>query len=108
MADDEQDAAENLDPESLPDYDDPTETIEEITARALGDRSSRSRTNRTGANDVGQIIGQLDADDISDDEAQAVAEAIDGDDDDLSPEEAAMHITAAPPDGEVGDGYLDD
>lgn len=108
MANDEQDAAENLDPDSLPDYDDPSESVEEITARAVGDRSHGTSHQPRGAAGIGQIIGQLDADDITDIEAQAVAEAIDDDDDDLSPEEAAMHITADPPPGQLGDGYLDD
>lgn len=61
--------------------------------------------------DLGRAVGRLGApgpdDDVprdTDDEADAIAWS--ADDDDLSAEEAAVHVTYDPEFGESGDGYL--
>ena len=56
------------------------------------------------------IVGRLVEPDQGggpDEESDAVAEAVGGLSDEMSAEEAAIHITAAPPMGD-GDGYVDD
>jgi hypothetical protein len=60
----------------------------------------------------GAAIGRLvqpgaddDAVDLQDDESDAVARSV-YDEDDLSAEEEAVHLTGDPPLGALGDGYL--
>jgi hypothetical protein len=58
---------------------------------------------------VGRLIGpgaDDDAVDLVDEEADAVASSVY--EDDLSAEEDAVHLTADPPFGEPGDGYIDE
>jgi hypothetical protein len=60
----------------------------------------------------GAVVGRLvqpgaddDAVDLEDEEADAVARSV-HDEDDLSAEEEAVHLTADPPFRTTGDGYL--
>ena len=55
---------------------------------------------------VGRLV-EPDQGMSSDEEPELVAEAVGGLSDELSAEEAAIHVTAAPPMGD-GDGYVDD
>jgi hypothetical protein len=57
---------------------------------------------------LGQPAGKLMGDDLEDDEEnQAFGEAVD-EEDDLSAEEAAIHVTEDPDMGSLDDGYLSD
>jgi hypothetical protein len=58
---------------------------------------------------IGRLVGpgaDDDGEDLEDDEAEAVALRVD--EDDLTAEEEAVHLTDDPPYGEPGDGYVDE
>lgn len=91
------------------------EPLDERARRDLPDRSTE--WNRSEADqDVDEWpIGRLvepgaddDGLDLIDIEAEAIASRADIDERDLSAEEAAVHLTADPPLGDLGDGYLEE
>jgi hypothetical protein len=58
---------------------------------------------------VGRLVGpgaEDDAEDLPDDEPDAIASIVD--EEDLSAEEDAVHLTDDPPFGDAGDGYVDE
>lgn len=126
MADDDNEQSEGLDDDVVPEefppeqpygVDERLTAAEEQVDEPLADRRERDRPDTLGA-DVGRV-GTLVDEGGPDTEADMVAEEIDPgsptadedmtqDDEEVLPaEEAAMHLTDAPPMGD-GDGYLED
>jgi hypothetical protein len=125
---DAQDIAESLDSDKLPDYDDPeglleyppdhplgvreygTTAAEERVDEPLDERLRRDDRDEDDADEgtVGRLVEPGADDDglaTEDDEDEEVASSVD--EEDLSAEEAAVHLTNAPPMRDLGDGYID-
>jgi hypothetical protein len=80
------------------------DTLEDEIAEELDEDDVLAR-----ARPVGRLVepgADDDGYDLVDEESDAIATSADEDEEDLSAEEEAIHITADPPFGEAGDGYV--
>ncbi len=83
-------------------HEQPDPLVEELDRAAdFADRDDNDYDDVLGQ-EVGKLVGE---DGWGDDEAEAVGQAV-GDEDDLSAEESAVHVTADPAMDPLGDGYI--